>query len=116
MKESFELRRYQPIAQSNLFVGEFERLTDRWHSFESIPVGSDNVIFQVYPHDPTKCFYQPLPVGMSWFLVGNPGEQLLATVDHHDHYAFFSIPSKIERLDWIMAPSFKEALLSIKKQ
>lgn len=114
MKESFELRRYCHATQSNVAMAVFERVEDHWHTLAAVPDGGGGgAILQVYPHDPNKCFYHPLPVGVSWFLIGNKTERL-ACVDHHDYYAFFSVVAGT-RLDWVQAHSWDAALAIIKR-
>lgn len=111
-KEKFELRRYSHANQSNLAVDVFTCVDDTWHTFDvsKMNVSIPDAVFQVYPHDPTKCFYEPFPApGISWFLIGNK-TQRLASVDCHDYYAFFVIPSGTTRLDWIQATSWETAL------
>jgi hypothetical protein len=111
-KERFELRRYHPSTQSNVAVGVFEETitATNWHFFDlKDSSGNDDVVFQVYPNDPTKCFYLPIPAGMAWYLYGNKTE-CMVSIPCHDHYAFFSIPKHILRLDWVLASSAKEAL------
>lgn len=119
MKESFELRRYCHTTQTNVAVAVFERVEDHWHALASVPDMGGGTIFQVYPHDPTKCFYHPLPAGagVSWFLIGNKTERL-ACVDHHDYYAFFSVVVASGAslcLDWVRAHSWEAALAIIKR-
>jgi hypothetical protein len=110
-KERFDLRRYHPPTQSNIAVGVFEEITttSNWHFFDLHGINGDDQVFQVYPNDPTKCFYLPIPAGMAWYLYGNKTE-CMVSITCHDHYAFFSIPKHVHRLDWVLASSTKEAL------
>lgn len=114
-QEQFELRRYHVNTQSNLVVGPFRALSEYCYEFSSLDVAvaaAGGGIFQVYPNDPTKCFYQPIPVGYSWYVLSNRTE-LLASIDYHDHYAFFGIPVATKELHWVRARSLEEAKMAL---
>lgn len=111
MKEAFELRRYDSTTQSNLVVGQFTATTTTTaYEFDASQINEkENGVFQVYPSDPSKCFYLPIPSGMAWFVLIDDAE-LLASVEYHDQYAFFCIPSYAKKLYWVKANSREEAI------
>lgn len=115
--ERFELRRYHATTQSNLVVGTFQSLSDVCYEFSLLDatIVAAGGIFQVYPNDPTKCFYQPIPAGYSWYVLGNKTD-LLASIDYHDHYAFFGIPAGVNQLHWVRARSLEEAKATLTNQ
>lgn len=116
--ETFELRRYDPVTLSNFSVGPFLCIKERCYRFDLTATTKENeigTIFQVYPNDPTRCFYRPIPAGLSWYVIGGDTDQLLASIDSHDQYAFFQIPSSnSKQLHWVMAANFQEAIALIK--
>ena len=114
--ESFELRQYNPHAQSNLPFGTFKRVASSLcylFDLSQLSIHNNRKQCQVYPNDPTKCFYRPIPAGKAWYVLADATE-LLASIDYHDHYAYFDIPSKATHLYWVQASSLEEAITMCK--
>jgi len=113
--ESFALRRYCAARQSNLVVDQFTLLDNDCYGV-SIPADEPG-LYQVYPGDPTKSLYRPLPEGHSWFAFLRSGPnsgslKRVARIDSHDQYGYFNVPAATEphHLYWVRGSSTDEAL------
>lgn len=113
--ESFVLRRYSPARQCNLVVDQFTLLDDQCYGV--VLEAGEHGLYQVYPGDPTKSLYRPLPAGCSWFaflrLGGTTGPlKRAARIDSHDQYGYFNVPLSTEphHVYWVLAANHEEAL------
>lgn len=110
-EEQFMLRRYCPTEQRNEPVGYFKRGAQSCYEI-SVPQPPGPYIYQVYPSDPKRCLYRPLPPGQKWFLLARSADSTteLARIDSHDQYAYFGLPASTASIKWVRAATLAEAL------
>ena len=110
--EQFMLRRYCSVEQRNQAVGHFRKASGCYQI--NVPQPPGPYIYQVYPSDPKRCLYRPLPPGQKWFLLaqcgGSPEPIELARIDSHDQYAYFALPPSATSIQWIRASTLAEAV------